>query len=30
MEWYHQMRIRGFDGILIFDVIGDRFSRSED
>jgi hypothetical protein len=30
MEWYHQMRTRGFDGILIFDVIGDRFSRSED
>jgi hypothetical protein len=30
MEWYHQMRIRGFDGILIFDVIGDKFSRSED
>jgi len=30
MEWYHQMRTRGFDGILIFDIIGDRFSRSED
>jgi hypothetical protein len=30
MEWYHQMRTRGFDGILIFDVIGDKFSRSED
>lgn len=25
MEWYHQMRLKGFDGILIFDIIGDRF-----
>lgn len=24
-EWYHQMRLKGFDGILIFDIIGDRF-----
>lgn len=29
MEWYHQMRNKGYDGILIFNVIGDRFSRSE-
>jgi len=29
-EWYHQMRMRGFDGILIFNVIGDRFFRRED
>jgi hypothetical protein len=29
MEWYHQMRTKGHDGILIFDVIGDRFSRQE-
>lgn len=28
-EWYHQMRNKGYDGILIFNVIGDRFSRSE-
>jgi hypothetical protein len=28
-EWYHQMRNKGHDGILIFDVIGDRFSRQE-
>ena len=29
VEWYHQMRTKGYDGILIFDVIGDRFSRNE-
>ena len=28
-EWYHQMRTKGYDGILIFNVIGDRFSRTE-
>ncbi len=22
MEWYHEMRTKGFDGILIFDVVG--------
>ena len=22
MEWYHKMRTKGFDGILIFDVVG--------
>lgn len=25
MEWYHQMRKKGFDGIKIFKVIGDEF-----
>lgn len=25
MEWYHKMRSEGFDGILIFKTLGDKF-----